>query len=203
VVEHAPDGDLRGSWAACPDARVLVALGALSGAVRKAVCAACACVRTVLRLVPDGQAHPLRALDATDAWTSGALPSSELQTVAAASKTAADAAVEADCWPYDALVAVLAADHVAALAAHLARRGADDPAAAFTAAEWAQEAVEFAAEAAGYDAAARDSATSLPPRPSGTESAAFVAAGLGPFASIVRAHLPCPTLERLRAAYRR
>ena len=72
------------AWTECSDARWM--LNAVAGIVERPtlVLAACACARTALHLVPDGELRPLRAIETAERWCRGEVTIDEVRDAAAA-----------------------------------------------------------------------------------------------------------------------
>jgi len=140
----------RGDW-------MLWLIGKLSGEPgsdkrKRLVLAACKCARLALKLVPEGEKRPLRAIETAEKWARGE-GNVTIKDVRAAAADAAAAAAAADATAYaaDAAAAAAAADATAYAAD--AAAAAYDAAAAYAAAYAA-----YAAYAAAYAAYAADAA---------------------------------------------
>ena len=116
------------AWATCTRADwMLWLLGKLSGAPesdmrKKVVLCACACARTALKQVPDGEDRPLQAIETTERWARGddgvTLDDVRSAASAAASAAAASAAASASAAAaYAAYAAAYDADAAAYAAA--------------------------------------------------------------------------------------
>ena len=75
------------------------------------VLAACACARTALRYVPEGEGRPRRAIETAEAWARGEGSIDDVRAAAAAADAAADAA-DADSAAFYAANAALYADEI-------------------------------------------------------------------------------------------
>ena len=121
---------------------------------------ACACARTALRFVPEGEERPLFAIETTERWLGGGATIEEVRTAAhAAAHAAADAAYDAayDAYDADADAAAYDADAAADAAYDAAYAAYDADAAAYDADAAAAHAAHAAYDAdadAAYDAAA-------------------------------------------------
>jgi len=84
------------AWAACERADWMLWLAARvceergSEAHKRLVLAACACARTALQCVPDGEDRPRIAIETAERWARGEATDEEL--------SAAEAAAEVDAW---------------------------------------------------------------------------------------------------------
>ena len=84
------------AWEPCEDARWMLHAAASVGVDRcLVVLAACACARTSLRYVPEGEARPLRAIETAEAWARGEATAEQARTAAYAAYDAAEAAAYA------------------------------------------------------------------------------------------------------------
>ena len=73
------------AWEPCEDARWMLHAAASVGVDRRlVVLAACACARTSLRYVPEGEARPLRAIETAEAWARGKATAGQVRTARAA-----------------------------------------------------------------------------------------------------------------------
>jgi hypothetical protein len=99
-------------WAQCERADWLLWYAARVGVDRRAIVrAACACARTVLHLVPEGEERPLSAIETAEAWCDGRATTEQVRYARLAASAAAYAAyADADAD------AVYAADAAAAYA---------------------------------------------------------------------------------------
>ena len=60
------------AWEGCEDARWMLHAASAAGVDRRlTVLAACACARTSIHLVPEGEYRPLRAIETAEAWARG------------------------------------------------------------------------------------------------------------------------------------
>ena len=105
------------AWQLCTDARWM--LRAVADVVDRPrlVLAACACARTVLGRVPEGEDRPRVAIETAERWARGEAAIEEVQI-------AARAAYAADAAAYAAYAAYAAADAAAYAAAHAAAHAA-------------------------------------------------------------------------------
>ena len=96
LLERLGAGGLRSFWDECRSAEALMVLGGIVADRRSIVLAACACVSTVMELVPEGESRPRRAIEAALAWTRCELSAKEVEG-------ASDEAFEArsDAWSGD------------------------------------------------------------------------------------------------------
>ena len=109
------------AWEVCDDARwMLHAAASVAVDRRLVVLAACACARTSLRHVPEGEARPLRAIETAEAWARGEATAGQARAAADAAHAAAyDAYDDADAAAYAAYAACArSAAYVAASAAY-------------------------------------------------------------------------------------
>jgi hypothetical protein len=160
--------DLPTAWDACERGDWLLWYAARAEVDRRLIVrAACACARTALRYVPEGETRPLRAIEAAEAWTRGEVTIDEVRSAAYAARAAA--ATTTTSYAYTAAYAAYAAYAADAVFA------AD----AVSAATRAADAAAFAADAVAYASAA-------------ASAAAARAASLREMAVLVRETLPRP-----------
>lgn len=174
VVAHAPDGEPRRLWEGARDPALLLQLS-VAAERRRLVQASCACARTARPFAGIHREAAEDAITLAEAWTRGVDVASSLGNVAARTQV---------------------------LASHLANEVARARAGGAQGAE--AEAVAAACNAA--DAFHEPLAAAF------AGSAALAACALMGhdyeavrvrLAAIVRTHLPCPTLDQLRAAFQR
>jgi hypothetical protein len=170
---HAPDGRLDGVWARSNDGGFLLDLYAWTGDVAGTVRVACACARLTLHQVPASEPRPRRAVELAEAWARGE----------ATEAAVLDAAYDA----YDALEELgRPGKHDVFLAAQAALCAVDGCVPERYGRTWSS--VPAAVAQALW--LAEGHALPTPPERNAR------------LADIVRGHLPCPTLEQLRAAPR-
>jgi hypothetical protein len=134
--------DLPTAWDACERGDWLLWYAAWTGVDRRLVVrAACACARTALRYVPEGEDRPLRAIETAEAWTRGEATIEDVRRTAAAAAAYAYASADAAAYAavyaaYAAAFAAFAASaaYAADAASAYAARAADTAAAATRAA---------------------------------------------------------------------
>ena len=161
--EWARGKTLAVAWRTCHRADWMLWLASRAEVPRQAlVLAACACARTSLQYVKQGEERPLRAIEAAEDWARGGLTT--LEQV----RTAAYAAYAAtyDAYAADAYAPIDAAREASATAAHAA--GA------------------YAAYAATYDAYAADAAREA----SAAYAATYRSKALRSMAALVRKQIP-------------
>lgn len=189
VAAHAAEGSLEALWARCDHVGVLMDLAALTVDPPTLARAACACARMVVKhLPPERQPEADSALDIAERWARG---EAELDELAAA----ADATdhTYANAEPLVPLISCAACAVDAALATAATTAGHE------TRRYDTRQCKEAAGHAASFAAAAMDWAD-----PSGSHARsepvdATVASDLCPaLAVVLRAHLPCPTLDDVR-----
>ena len=116
----ATQADPATAWETCERPDWMLWLAARRGVDRKTmVRIACACARTSLRFVPDGETRPLKAIEAAEAWCNDRATVQKVRSAdayAAAAARAVGAAVAADA----------AADAADAYAADAAYAAAED-----------------------------------------------------------------------------
>lgn len=180
IVAHAPEGDLRAAWAACSDALRLVQVGARLGGAPAAVLAACAGARDALgRAGGAGGPEPAAlaaAIDASEAWARGACD-----------RGVVDAA-------FDGVSSVDASPPSPARCA-----AAPSPASAWQIGRVLALLVYFAMDLSSGAATLDDYCDALvvdDAMSDALDAATWAAPAL-------RARLPCPTLDQLRAAFGR
>ena len=141
----ATQADPATAWETCERPDWMLWLAARRGVDRKTmVRIACACARTSLRFVPDGETRPLKAIEAAEAWcndraTVQKVRSADAYAAAAARAVGAAVAAVADAAAYAAAAAAYAAD-AAADAAYAADAA---NAAAYAAAAWSKAHLEM------------------------------------------------------------
>jgi len=142
------EGSAYAAWRACERGDWLLWIAARLGVDRRLVVrAACACARTALVHVPEGEHRPLRAIETAEAWCDGRATIAEVRAAyAAASRAAATTASRA------AAAASRAAATTASRAAAAAANAAATTAAA-NVADYAASAYAYAARAAAHAAA--------------------------------------------------
>jgi hypothetical protein len=124
-----------GAWRACKRADwMLWIAGRLAGPFgadtrKPLVLAACACARTALKFVPEGELRPLKAIETAEAWCAGKANLDEVRIASAAAYAAAYAAAS-----YAAYAAAYAAYAAAYAAAYSYAAAADAAAYAYAAA---------------------------------------------------------------------
>ena len=96
----ATQADPATAWETCERPDWMLWLAARRGVDRKTmVRIACACARTSLRFVPDGETRPLKAIEAAEAWCNDRATVQKVRSAAAAdayaAADAADAAADA------------------------------------------------------------------------------------------------------------
>ena len=144
--------DLVTAWAGCPRGDWLLWFAAKAGVDRKLlVRAACACARTALKFVPDGELRPLQAIEAAESWCRGEATIEEVQAAAYAAYAASHAA---SAYAYYAAAAAYAAAYAASHAAsHAYSSSADAYAASAAASVYSAAAAADAASHAAHAAA--------------------------------------------------
>ena len=96
AMEWLGDRDAETAWRECERADWMLWAVAKVGVDRKiVVTAACACARTALRFVPDGEHRPLSAIETTEAWVRGNTTTEDVRAAAYAAGAAAYAAAGA------------------------------------------------------------------------------------------------------------
>jgi hypothetical protein len=184
VAAHAPGGSLEAVWSDCDDVCALVDLAALTVDRPTLVRAACACARMVVKhLPPERQAEADAALETAERWARGEV---DLEALA----DAADATdhTYANEEPSVPLVACAAAAVGAAVATAATAGGYET--------RWYDR--RQGEEAANHAALCAAGALwwAAPNRDVGD---AQVKPDRSPLvATVLRAHLPCPTLDELR-----
>jgi len=176
------------AWETCKRGNWLLWIAGKLGVDRKTlVLAACACARTSLKYVPEGEDRPRIAIETAEAWTRG---EATIEQVRAAAH-AASAALAAPAAP-----AALAAASAAANAASAAASAAAHAASAAPAASAAASAAAHAASAAyaAYDAGVAGAAANA------ASAAAYDAARKG-MADIVRKIIPFSVIKKAIAKY--
>jgi hypothetical protein len=135
------------AWENCPWGDWLLWLADRTKSDHKSIVrAACACARTALKYVPEGENRPLRAIETTEAWCRG---EATIEQVLTASHAAAAYAAHA-AFGYSASASAASASASAASAAASANRAAAAAAATTNAAH----AATYATHAATTNAAA-------------------------------------------------
>jgi hypothetical protein len=189
IAANAPDGSLEALWVECNHVGVLMNLAALTVDRRTLVGAACACARMVVKhLPPERRAQADAALDTVERW---ARREAELDEVAAAADATDHTYANAESIAPLVSCAACAVDAAVSAAATVA--GHDT--------RWydARQSTEAAGHAAGFAAAALDWAD-----PDGSHAKeklvdAQIASDWCPsLAAVLRAHLPCPTIDQVR-----
>jgi hypothetical protein len=170
---EAPDEDLRAAWAACPSGATLLHAAMAADDQRGLVLAASACARAALGHVTPGDERARRAIDLAEAWTRGEATAADVERASVDAEAAASAAAS------NAEFNACCAASVAARTASRVRYTATHVAAVYV------------AEAA------------MPDDPPDDDAAPASEAVLATLADVVRAHVQCPTLEQLRAAFPR
>jgi len=177
--EWARGKTLAVAWRTCHRADWMLWLASRAEVPRQAlVLAACACARTSLQYVKQGEERPLRAIEAAEDWARGGLTT--LEQV----RTAAYAAYAATYDAYAADAAYAAYD--AAYAAYAADAYAPIDAAREASATAAHAAGAYAAYAATYDAYAADAAREA----SAAYAATYRSKALRSMAALVRKLIP-------------
>jgi hypothetical protein len=196
AVEWANSQDPRKAWYACDHGDWLLWLAATLNLRRQTfVRAACACARTALQYVPDGEDRPRIAIKTAERWCDGKATLDEVRKAAAAADAnyaAAYAAGAAD----DAYAA-----YAAACAARAAAAGAAGAADDANAAAYAANAAAYAADAAAYAADDAAYAANAAAAIAAACAAAARRESLKQCADIVREHIPWRTIRA--AAVRR
>ena len=96
ATEWVGEKDLATAWAECPRGDWMLWFAARAGVDRKLlVMAACACARTALRFVPDGELRPLQAIEAAESWCRDEATIDQVQAAAHAAYYAASHAAYA------------------------------------------------------------------------------------------------------------
>ena len=116
AMEWLGDRDAETAWRECERADWMLWAVAKVGVDRKiVVTAACACARTALRFVPDGEHRPLSTIETTEAWVRGNTTTEDVRAAAGAAAYAAAGAAgaAADAAAYAAGAADAAADAAA------------------------------------------------------------------------------------------
>lgn len=143
AIKWSKGKSLEEAWRECPRGDWLLWLAAgLRINQKLLVSAACACARTALRNVPEGEDRPRIAIETAEAWTRGEATPSEVQSAAA--NAALGVAYDADVSV--SVYAARAASDAAYFAARAAYITSADDAADFSAASAA-----LAADAADAD----------------------------------------------------
>ncbi|HOY83028.1 MAG TPA: hypothetical protein PLB92_12915 [Rhodoglobus sp.] len=177
ILKHAPEGDLHPVWTACPSATVLLQAHARTGDRAALVRAVCACVRRALQYVPLDEPRPRQAIEAAEAWADGGV---DPDAVLATANAADDAASEAS----DAASSAADASSAAALAAAVVDADGDEEAG-----ERAAQALRYAEDALDHEVVNRlHDLTDIKQERARRDAV---------FSDVVRAHLRCPTLDRL------
>ena len=140
--------DLATAWAECERADFMLWYAAKRCDRKAVVLAACACARTALKYIPEGEERPRLAIETAEAWTRGEATIEQV-------RAAADAAY---AYAYDAAAAAYAYASAAAASAAADDRAYGDAARdAAAAAAYADAAAAYAAYAS-YAADNRDKA---------------------------------------------
>ncbi len=186
---HAPDGDLARVWAASDDLDALLRAAATCAPRPVLVRAACACARTALSCVQPPPAPVAHALARTEAWCQGAATADAVRAAFEAIEYLEDPAPTGHfardaTWGYARTAVAAAADAVSF----------DPPEDA------ASGAARSARDALAMHALAHEVSTG-PLFGDDPRWAAATAAATTRVADLLRAHLPCPTLDQLRAAF--
>jgi len=139
--------DAQTAWRNCENPEWLIWLADRIGAThQQIVLAACACVRTALKYIPEEEERPLMAIEAAEAWARGEASLEEVSAARAASRAAVDAALAAS------LDASVAASRAVCAAVDAALATSRDSAVVYAAVD-AALAASRAALAASRDAA--------------------------------------------------
>ena len=103
AVAWVGDRDITAAWAECQRADWMLWLAGRVVARPLVVLAACACARTVLRYVPDGEDRPRVAIETAERWARGEATIAEVRSAAAAAADACATDADADaCAAADA-----------------------------------------------------------------------------------------------------
>ena len=124
AVEWAGRKTHKKAWETCKRGEWLLWIAGRLGVDRKLlVLAACACARTALKYVPDGEDRPRIAIETAEAWTRGEATIDQVRSAAYASALAAYAAYATNA-PYAAARAAAYAANAASRAAAYAAQAA-------------------------------------------------------------------------------
>jgi hypothetical protein len=122
AVKWLGQKDAATAWQSCPNAQWMLWLARRVGISRQQlVIAACACARTSLKYVPEGELRPLQAIETAEAWCGGRATLDDVRSAAyAADYAAADAATHAATHAADAAYAAAYAAYAAGAATYAA-----------------------------------------------------------------------------------
>lgn len=188
---HAPDGDLERMWADCQVPLLLLQLGASGAEHRALVRCACALAREATRTIPAGTSPLPVGVDAAEAWCEGRATRADLE---------AAQRLDFESWHDDmnlppAIAEIKRAVRMAIAAALTATRVAS--------AGGVERAVQTRKLSSDVLEAARSTERVVAALVHGDPDWQDLpcAEALADVAEIVRAHVPCPTIEQLQRSF--